>query len=58
MCIGDFNGHVVRYIDGFATDLGGFYVSHKDLTGKRAGVLSKEKNSCIKQQNNIQNRKE
>ena len=34
MCMGDHNGHIGRYIDGFDGVHGGFYVGQRNLEGR------------------------
>ena len=47
MCLGDFNGHVGKHIDGFDGVHGGYGVGQSNLEGKMLLVLSGEGIMCV-----------
>ena len=47
MCLGDLNGHVGRYIDGFDWLHGGYGVGQRNLEGRMLLELCLEKELCV-----------
>ena len=47
MCLGDFNGHVGRHMDGFDMVYGGYGVSHRNLEGRMLLEFCLEKELCV-----------
>ena len=47
MCLGDFNGHVGRHIDGFDGVHGGYGVGQSNFEGRMLLVLSGEGIMCV-----------
>ena len=48
MCMGDFNGHVGRHIDGIDGAHGGYCVGQRNLEGKMLPDFSGERFICAK----------
>ena len=48
MCLGDFNGHIGRHIDGFDEICGGFGVGERNLEGRMLLEFCLEKGLHVK----------
>ena len=58
MCLGDFNGHICRHIDGFGGLHGGYGVGERKLEGRMLLVLTGEGIMCVKYMVNVRGKEE
>ena len=47
MCLGDFNGHIGRHIDGFDGVHGGYVVGQRNLEGKMLLEFCLDRKLCV-----------